>query len=150
MDYEIVWRGPIQIIGIGLNASNSRPAEIGARWQRFWAENVPNRVPNKAREEVISLYTGYEGDHSQPYRLIAGCPVENLDDIPEGMEGHTIPSARYARLVAKGPMPGAVVAVWQWVWASDLDRAYTADFDVYGTAALDPVNAQAEIFVAVK
>ncbi|MEM1399753.1 MAG: GyrI-like domain-containing protein [Pseudomonadota bacterium] len=150
MEYEIVWRGPIHVVGIALHASNSRPAEIGAHWQRFWAEGVPGRVANKAREEVVSLYTGYEGDHSQPYKLVAGCPVTSLDEIPDGMEGHTIPSARYARLVAKGAMPAAVVGVWQWVWSSDLDRAYTSDFDLYGPAALDPMNAEAEIFVAVK
>ena len=150
MDYEVVWRGPIPVIGIALRASNSRPAEIGAHWQRFWAEGVPGRVPNKVREEVISLYTDYEGDHTQPYTLIAGCPVTSLDDVPDGMEGRTIPSARYARLVARGTMPAAVVSVWQWVWASDLDRSYTADFDVYGTAALDPASAEAETFVAVK
>lgn len=150
MDYEIVWRGPIPVIGIGLKASNSRPAEIGAHWQRFWAEGVPGRVPNKAREEVISLYTAYQGDHTQPYTLVAGCPVTSLDEIPEGMEGFTIPSARYARIVAKGPMPGAVVAGWQWVWSSGLERAYTADFDVYGAAAANPGAGEAEIFVAVK
>ena len=150
MQYEIVWRGPIPVIGIGLDASNDRPAEIGAHWQRFWAEGVPGRVPNKARDEVISVYTGYQGDHTQPYRIIAGCPATSLDDIPDGMEGHLIPSARYARIVAKGPMPASVVSVWQWVWSSPLERAYTTDFDVYGAAAVNPAGGEAEIFVAIK
>ena len=149
MDYEVVWRGPIPVIGIGLDVSNSRPAEIGAHWQRFWAEGVPGRIPNKAREEVVSVYTAYRGDHTQPYRLIAGCPVTTVDEVPEGMEAHTVPAARYARIVARGPMPGAVVAVWQWVWASGLERAYTTDFDLYGPAALDPMAGEAEVFVAL-
>jgi predicted transcriptional regulator YdeE len=32
----------------------------------------------------------------------------------------------------------------------DLDRSYTADFEIYGEKAQNPENAEVDIFIAVK
>ena len=42
-----------------------------------------------------------------------------------------MPAAHYAVIRAEGPLPDAVIAAWQAIWASDLQRTYTGDFDVY-------------------
>jgi len=47
-------------------------------------------------------------------------------------------------------MGGVVIAEWQRIWASGLERSYTADFEVYGQKAQDPSNAEVDFLVAIK
>ena len=85
------------------------------------------------------------------YTAILGCKVNNLDAIPQGMVGRKIPGGKYIKYVTKGNLnEGVILKEWQNIWNSDLDRVYTADFEVYGEKAKNPENAEVEIFVAVK
>ena len=67
------------------------------------------------------------------------------------MVGKTFDEANYAKYIAKGNiMQGMVFGVWTKIWNSDLDRTFTADFEVYGEKSQNPENAEVDIFVAVK
>jgi predicted transcriptional regulator YdeE len=80
-----------------------------------------------------------------------GCQVEHLDTIPDGMVGKTFEEALYSKYTAKGNlMHGIVFDEWTKIWNSDLDRTFTADFEVYGEKAQNPEDAEVDIFIAVR
>jgi len=143
-----------QVIGISITTTNKdaqSAQDIGALWQKFMSESIADKIPNKIGSEIFSIYTNYKGDHSQPYDTILGCKVSSLDDIPEGMSGHTFPAGNYSQFVSKGDLTkGVVFGTWQEIWQMGLDRVYTADFEIYGEKAQNPSDGEVDIFVAVQ
>lgn len=114
------------------NTSGAAAKDIPALWQRFFEEQISDKIPHKLDEAFYCVYTNYEGDYTQDYTTLLGCRTSSLEDIPEGMEGLTIATANYARFEAKGKMEdGFVFNKWTEIWQAGLERAYTADFEVY-------------------
>ena len=67
------------------------------------------------------------------------------------MIGKEFEGGKYQKFTAKGDLTkGAVVQEWSKIWNSDLERTYTADFEVYGEKSQNPENAEVEIYVAIK
>ncbi len=141
------------IIGISMRTTNENGQsshDIPELWKKFFAENVLEKIPNKLDSNIYSVYTDYESDFTKPYTVILGCKVANLDTIPEGMIGKTILGGKFSVFTAKGDLTkGAVASEWLKIWNTKLERAYTADFDVYGAKAQNPKDAVVEIFVAI-
>lgn len=145
---------PFKVIGITVRTSNQNGQgiqDIGALWERFINEGIFDQIPNKiGSEEVYSVYTDYEGDHTQPYTTLLGCKVSTLDQIPEGMEGKVFEGGQYQRFAAQGNLTQGVVGQeWNKIWQMDLPRAYTADFEIYGEKAKNPENAEVDILIAL-
>ena len=142
------------VIGISVrttNENNQAGQDIPALWNKFITEGISEKIPNKTDSSIYCIYTEYEKDHTKPYTTILGCKVENLDTIPNGMIGKAFEEATYTKHIAKGNiLQGMVFGEWAKIWNSDLDRAFTADFEVYGEKAQNPENAEVDIFVAVK
>ncbi|WP_268849360.1 GyrI-like domain-containing protein [Flavobacterium aestivum] len=142
------------VIGISVRTTNENGQagqDIPALWNKFMAEGITEKIPNKFDDTLFCVYTDYEKDHTKPYTTILGCKVENLSNIPNGMVGKTFEEAEYEKFVAKGDIfQGMVFDEWTKIWNSDLDRTYTADFEVYGEKAQNPKNAEVDIFIAVK
>lgn len=142
------------MIGISVRTTNENgqaTQDIPALWNRFMAEEIAKEIPNKADHSIYCIYSGYEKDHTRPYTATVGCRVENLDAIPHGMIGQTISEGKYSRHAVKGNISeGVVFSEWVKIWNSDLDRAYTADFEVYDERAQNPEHAEVDIFVAVR
>ena len=62
-----------------------------------------------------------------------------------------IEEAIYSKHIATGNiLQGMVFNEWTKIWNSDLQRTFTADFEVYGGKAQNPENAEVDIFIAVK
>lgn len=141
------------VIGISVRTTNENgqaAKDIPVLWEKFMSEGILERIPNKTDNSLYCIYTAYEKDHTKPYTTILGCKVENLDDIPDQMIGKTIESASYQKIVAKGNlMQGAVYNEWNKIWNSELERTFTADFEIYDERSLNPENAEVDIFVAV-
>ncbi len=142
------------VIGIAVRTTNENgqsTKDIGALWNKFMSEGILSQIPNKIDNTIYSIYTEYQGDHTQPYTTILGCRVESTDIIPNGMVAKTIQGGNYAKFVAKGDLTkGSVYKEWSKIWNADLDRLYTADFEVYGEKAQNPTDAEVEILVAIK
>jgi predicted transcriptional regulator YdeE len=143
------------IIGVKVRTTNeNKQAEqdIPVLWGKLFSEGVVQKIPNKIDDTIYCIYTDYEKDHTKAYTVILGCKVSSLNTIPEGMTGTTIETGNYAKYVAKGNiMQGVVQDVWESIWKeSDLPRAYTADFDVYGDKAQNLENGEVDIFVSIK
>ena len=141
------------ISGRTTNQNNQAAIDIEALWERFWGEDIQNKISNKTSDEIYSVYTDYESDFTGYYTTIIGMSVDSLENIPEGFVGITIERDNYEKFVSKGKMPEAVVKTWLEIWADqDLNsrRAYNADFTVHGKKYYDGDNAEVETFISVK
>ncbi|MEL7531199.1 MAG: GyrI-like domain-containing protein [Bacteroidota bacterium] len=143
-----------QLIGIEVRTTNENAQagqDIGALWQRLLGEDLISQIPNKTDGAIVSLYTDYESDHTKPYTAFLGCRVSSLEEVPSGMVGRSFEGGPYNHRTVKGNLEeGLVYQAWVDIWGTDLDRSYTADFEVYGEKALDRANAEVDIFVALK
>jgi len=142
------------VIGISVRTTNENGQagqDISALWNTFITEGIAEKIPNKIDSSIYCIYTEYEKDHTKPYTTILGCKVANLNTIPAEMVGKTMEEATYTKHIAKGNIfQGIVFNEWTKIWNSDLDRTFTADFEVYGEKAQNPENAEVDIFIAVK
>ena len=142
------------VIGISVKTTNENgqaAQDIPALWNNFMTNGMLEKIPNKLDSSIYCIYTAYEKDHTKPYTTILGCRVSGLEIIPEGMVGKAVEAADYTKFVAKGNiLQGMVFNEWVKIWNSDLDRTYTADFEVYGEKAQNPENAAVDIFIATK
>lgn len=145
---------PFKVIGISVrttNENNQAAIDIATLWGEFMNENVLNAIPNKIDNTVYSIYTDYESDHTKPYTTLLGCKVENLNTIPDGMIGKSFDGGDYVKLSSKGDlMKGLIVNKWLEIWEMDLERVFTADFEVFGEKAQNPADAEIDFLIAVK
>lgn len=142
------------VIGISIRTTNEdgqSGKDIPSLWNKFMTEEIQGKIPNKVSEDIFCIYTDYEKDHTKPYTTILGCKVESLDNIPENMVGKTIESADYEELIAKGNLSeGIVYNKWLEIWNLDLNRSFTADFEVYGSKTQNPENVEVDIYIALQ
>ena len=139
------------IIGITIKTSNAEAMKtIGAHWGKFYSESIKDKIPNKSADDVIALYSNYEGDYTKPYDFTIGCRVSDTSDIPEGMTSKKIPASKFAVFTAKGKMPSCIVETWQKIWNSGIERAYTGDYEVYDERSANPADSEVDIYIAVK
>lgn len=145
---------PFQVIGIHTrttNANGQMGHDILELWKRFLGENIQSQIPHKADSTIYSVYTDYEGDFTKPYTVVLGCKVLNLNNIPDGMVGITVPEGEYTPFTAQGNLnEGAVFEAWSKIWKAPLNRTYLADFEVYGEKAQNPEDAEVDIFIGVQ
>jgi predicted transcriptional regulator YdeE len=149
MKHELVTYPGFQIIGIATQIPRGNsPEEMGALWQRFFQENIWDKIPNKDSTEIICLYTHYEGGYDDPMTAILGTKVTASAKAPEDLISHTIATGQYIRFVGKGAIPDIVAETWHKIWSSDVEPAFTHTFEVYA-GNQDPKNAQIDVYIAV-
>ncbi|MFA8433703.1 MAG: effector binding domain-containing protein [Marinifilaceae bacterium] len=145
---------PFKVIGISVRTINRKgqsTKDIGQLWNKFMKEGILEKIPNRIDNSILSMYTNYDGDHTQAYDTILGCKVNSLENIPEGMVGQSFDGGTYGKFVSKGDITkGVVLNTWNEIWNADLNRTYTADFELYGEKALNPTDAEVDILVAIK
>ncbi|WP_160137582.1 GyrI-like domain-containing protein [Chryseobacterium sp. c4a] len=145
---------PFKVIGIAVRTTNENEQaakDIPVLWEKLMKEDVLNKIPGKIDNTVYSIYTDYEKDHTKPYTTLLGCKVESLDHIPEGMIGKSFDGGDYVKFTTKGNLAeDLVINEWFKIWNMDLDRIFTADFEMYGEKAQNPSDAEVDILIAVK
>lgn len=151
--YVVVQKPAILLIGIDCRTSNAPeagPQDIRKLWGRFYGEDIISQIPNKTSNEVIALYCDYEGDYTQPYSVVIGCPVSSIDTIPEGMVAKTIPESSYAVFRAVGEHPQALIETWGNIWKQpSLERTYTSDYELYGNKFVSGSPKEVEVYIGV-
>ncbi len=145
---------PFRVIGISVRTTNENhqaAKDITDLWGKFMNEKVLEAIPNKIDNTVYCLYTDYESDHTKPYTTLLGCRVNNLNAIPDGMVGKSFEGGNYVKLSAKGDlMKGLIANKWFEIWEMDLDRVFTADFEIFGAKAQNPSEAEIDFLIAIK
>lgn len=141
------------IVGLAVRTSNANgqaATDIPALWERFMAEGISSKITNKLSEDVYSLYTDYEKDHTRPYTTVLGYKVKDLDAVPQGLMGVTVPGKTFEVFTASGKLSdGIVFKEWTGIWSRPLDRAYSGDFEIYGAKAQNPERAEVDIYIAL-
>jgi len=141
------------IVGISVdtNKKEDNPLhDITGLWNTFKTENIIEQIPNKVDNTVYAVYTNYESDYTEGYTMVLGCKVDNLDAIPKDFTSVSITEGNYKKYTAKGDLNnGIVVEEWKKIWNSDLKRKYSTDFEVYGEKAMNPSNAEVDIFIGI-
>jgi len=145
---------PFKIIGIAVRTTNENgqaAKDIGELWNTFMTDGLVEKIPNKVDTAIYSIYTDYESDYTKPYTTILGCKVSSFKEIPEGMISKTIEGKSYAKCTVKGDISKGILIFKEWekIWQLDLDRTYTADYEIYGEKAQNPKDAEVDILVAI-
>lgn len=145
---------PFKIIGIAIRTTNENGQagkEIAELWGRFLSEGLLAKIPYRIDNDIYSLYTDYESDHTKPYTAILGCKVENLDNIPSGMVGKSFNGGTYTKTTARGNlMQGLLDIHWSKIFEMGLDRSFDADFEIYGEKARNPSDAEVDFYVGIR
>lgn len=153
MHYNVIQKGPMQVMGIELQTTNENwqsAQDIPPFWGRFYREGIQAMIPNQKTGEVLGLYCDYEKDHTKPYTLVAGCEVTVVGDIPNGLVVKQIPAAKYAVFEVIGKFPDKMMEVWEWIWAGNLRRTYTGDFELYPLGFDPESNSDLLLYIAIK
>jgi predicted transcriptional regulator YdeE len=141
-------------IGIGIRTTNEKgqsSADIAGLWNKFLSEKISDQIPDKLDDTIYCVYTDYEKDYTKPYTTLLGCKVKSLNTIPDNLVGRSFSGGKCIIFTAKGKMKDHIVfREWLKIWTTEIDRAYTADFEVYGTKAQDPDNAEIDIHISIK
>ena len=114
-----------------LNKDGQAGKDIGRLWQSLMQPGVADKLNEKEGNEVYCVYTDYESDYTGYYTAILGYKVSSIEYLPEGFTGKAIAASKYEVFTADGEFPTNIGATWQHIWQTDLNRTYTADFDVY-------------------
>jgi len=152
---EFITLEPFSIVGISLRTNMSDIAKLQEDMQGLWTrmvkDSIISKIPNKVSADIYSVYTEYEGDYTKPYTALLGCKVNSMDNLPDGLVGKSFPGGKYVKVTASGNiMNGIIGEAWRKIYSTNLDRSYVADFELYGQGAMNPINAQVDIFVSVK
>jgi predicted transcriptional regulator YdeE len=148
------------VIGISIVTDNSKATEdINALWERFFKESIGQKVQNKLDNTIYAVYSDYQGDHEAPYRLTIGYRIppskekETTSPTPlPPLDLHYVKclEGEYAVMSAAGQQPKALIETWEAIWSSDLNRAFTNDFEVYGPRFFEDGINEVLIHVGVK
>ena len=160
MNPKVVKLDGFTVIGISARASNAKEMTgqgvIGAMWGRLMQEGLIAKIPNKADQSVIAVYTDYASDHNGEYMYLLGARVTSDSDVPAGMVAKKIPAGKFAVFTTeKGPAQKVVPELWMKInslpkTAVGGDRTYRADFEIYDERARDPQNLQADVYIGIK
>lgn len=141
------------VIGISVRTTNENGKagiDIPELWTKFMSENLIEKIPNKIDNTLYCIYTEYEEDYTKPYTTILGCKVSSIESIPNEMVAKTFENENYRKFIAKGNiLQGMVFEEWTKIWNTEIDRKYSADFEVYGEKAQDPENAEVDIYISL-
>lgn len=137
------------VVGISVRITDrdSASEQINALWERFFKESVGQGVANKVDDVIYAVYSDYEGDYTDPYRITIGYKVEVGFEVPGALHHVQVQSADYAMMSAAGEQPKALIETWEAIWQSDLDRLYQTDFEVYGQRFFE--DGVHEVLVAI-
>jgi len=160
MNPKVVKLDGFTVIGISARTSNAKEMTaqgvIGPMWGRLMQEGLIAKIPNKADQSVIAVYTDYASDHNGEYTYILGARVTSDAEVRAGMVATKIPAGKFAVFTTeKGPAQKVVPELWMKInslpkTAVGGDRTYRADFEIYDERARDPQNLQADVYIGIR
>ena len=148
------------VVGISARTDNAKEATpagvIGKLWGRLMQEDLLTKIPNRADENIVAVYTDYAKDNKGEYTFILGSKVSRDSEIPAGMVAAKVANGKYAEFTSeRGPANRVVPETWQKINGlprnvTGGDRSYRSDFEVYDRRARNPKDAVVSVFVGIR
>lgn len=106
---------------------NEQTAKLPSLWQQFYASGL---VTNAT---IFGVYSDYASDENGLYTVTAGVIYDKKNADFDSVK---IQAGNYLLFQGLGPMPDAVIAAWQKVWAyfateQQYQRNFVSDFESY-------------------
>jgi predicted transcriptional regulator YdeE len=149
---EIIEQQAFYIVGISvrtINQNGQSKKDMMALWTRFMTDNLVQQIEDRVSDDIYCVYTDYKNDYMDFYTAVLGCRVNSLTHIPEGFTGINIPAGKYQVYSLAGKFPENVRLAWQEIWDSNVNRKYTADFDLYSAGAKSFDETKVKIYLAI-
>lgn len=151
---EIITKPAFRLVGLQLdkettNENGQSSIDCGNLWQKFEQSLIAEKISGKVDDTLYAVYFDYEGDHTKPFSYFIGCKVSPNEPVPEGLSSLEIPEQKYSPIIAKGQMPDCIANSWKNIWASDMNRTYNYDLEIYDERSKNWSNAEVEILVSV-
>lgn len=141
-----------QVIGITTRTANDAPdcgQKIGSLWQTMMGGEADYTVPEASLEPYTCFGLYYDYDFSDnSYAVMVGSASTSAT-VPDGMKKIIIPAGNYAKFSIVGDVVDDVTKAWNEIWAMDLPRSFTVDFEAY-LPGEDMKNARIDIYIALK
>ncbi|HEX3821207.1 MAG TPA: GyrI-like domain-containing protein [Candidatus Sulfotelmatobacter sp.] len=160
MNPKVVEQSGFSVVGIAVRTSNAKEMTsdgvIAEQWGRLMQENFDSKIPNRADQSIVAVYTDYASDHNGEYTFLLGARVTSDSDVPAGMVAKKVPAGKFALFTSeKGPAPQVVPALWTKInslpkTAVGGDRSYRADYEIYDQRAIDPQNMVMDAYVGIR
>lgn len=151
MNYELVQLEEKKVTGLSIRTQNNDPdmsRSIEQVWKRFFADGIYHSIDGKKNDKTIGLYTNYENGVDGAYDMMVCCEVDDTASLPENVQAEIIKPCKYAKFIVFGHVQQAIAEFWQRLWAMELDRKYSCDFEEYqGGADLD--HAEIHIYISL-
>lgn len=141
------------VIGLPILTSNKEfLKEVPPLWEKFFRENIPEKIKNRVNSNILAVYTDYEGDYTKPFQYLIACEVKDIREVPKGLLGKEIAPAAYEVFTAKGEFPQSVAQTWQKIWKPEVDkkRSYTTDFEIYPADFNPKTKSDVDIYIAMR
>jgi predicted transcriptional regulator YdeE len=148
------------VVGITARTNNVKemtPAgTIGTLWGRLMQENLLGKIPNRADENIVAVYTDYASDKDGDYTYILGAKVSRDAEIPAGMIAKRVMAGKYAVFTSeRGPSSKVVPETWQTInnlpkTVPGGDRTYKSDFELYDERARNPQDAVVDVYIGIR
>lgn len=151
MNYEVVYLKEKIVAGIKIRTNNTDPNmknSIGKVWKSFFQDGIYESILNKKNTNTIGLYTNYENKINGDYDVLVCCETINKTNLPKGIEVKKIEEGKYAKFVVRGKQKEAIAECWKEIWATNLDRRYTYDFEEYKGDCING-NTEINIYIAI-
>ncbi len=153
----------LKLVGIFVRTNNKAEmepnlAKIPGNFNKYFANKLFEKILHRKNPFVTySIYTEYESNKYGEYTHFIGEEVNNFADQDTSLfKTMVIPSNKYTKFTtARGEMPKIVIETWQKIWqmneiAMQGKRNYIADFEIYDQRAVDPKNAEVDIYIGIK
>jgi len=153
MEYATVVKGPMYVMGVSTKVSTEvedSKKQVDQLWSQFFAEDIYNKIPSKANNNIVVIYFGYEGETKTTFQYLLGCEVSTSTPIPAGMTFKEIPASTYAQFSVKGKFPEALKDTWESISKSVLKRLYSGDIEIYATENGRPTYKDVIILVSIE
>lgn len=134
---------PKLIVGIGIRTNNSDElsgkGKIQKLWEKFYQDNLHEKIKNKTSENIYGIYSDYESDHNGEYHYFIGFEVLETQAYEKDpyLAIKKIDLGKYSAIATeKGVAQQVIPMAWNKIWkmnSSELGgkRSFQTDFEIY-------------------
>lgn len=124
MEPNIADKPAIKAVGLAGEFSPETQPEIPALWRRFWARH--KEIAAAVEGHTFGLCIGVDNGEDT-FTYAAALEVENLDNVPDGMQAFDLPPQTYAiftvPLAGKEPIGTEIGRAFRFIWNTWLPKS---------------------------